>query len=205
MKANTIYTIGYSGFVIDEFIAILKARAITILVDVRSTPYSQYFSDYNKGFLEQRLKDEKVHYRNLANEFGARQDNKRFYSEAGYLDFELFTKSESFLSGMARVKNVMKQGYQFVLMCAEKDPIDCHRSIMVSRAFHDEGYNVIHILPNNENMSQVDIENRLLDMYFPDRKQISLFEDYGCTEDYIQEAYRKQNAVIGYSLKEENS
>lgn len=200
---DTLYSIGYSGFQIKDFIDVLKSKGIVLVVDVRSAPYSQYFSDYNKETLEQRLKKVDIYYRNYAKEFGARQEAKEYYSRAGYLDFELFAKSTPFLSGIDKLKISMEKGYTFALMCAEKDPITCHRAILVSRAFYSAGYKVVHLLPNNTIMAQEDIENRLLKKYFPNRDQLSLLDKNLSAQEYICEAYKKQNATIGYSIEEE--
>ncbi len=80
---DTIYSIGYSGFLISDFISTLQKNKITLLVDVRSQPYSQYFSDYNKENLEQILKSKGIYYRSYAKEFGARQDERKYYSSEG--------------------------------------------------------------------------------------------------------------------------
>ena len=45
---STVYTIGYTGYTINEFINTLRTNEITLVVDVRSQPYSQWYSDYNK-------------------------------------------------------------------------------------------------------------------------------------------------------------
>ena len=54
----------------------------------------------------------------------------------------------SFQNGVNKLIKSMEQGYVFALMCAEKDPINCHRAIMVSRYFSKLGYMVTHIEPN---------------------------------------------------------
>ena len=84
-------------------------------------------------------------------------------------------------------------------MCAEKNPIQCHRAIMVSKVFHFKGFDVIHILPNGKTITQSQLEEELLNVYFPQRKQLSLFQTSNMTdEEYICEAYRLQNKKIGY-------
>lgn len=70
---NIVYTIGYSGFSIDDFVANLKKHNISLVVDVRSSPFSHYFPEYNKDSLEVCLKTHGIYYRNYADEFGARQ------------------------------------------------------------------------------------------------------------------------------------
>ena len=49
---NTIYTIGYTAFPINEFLDVIKHYGIHCVIDVRSSPFSNYYSDYNKDELE---------------------------------------------------------------------------------------------------------------------------------------------------------
>jgi uncharacterized protein (DUF488 family) len=200
---QTIFTIGYSGFTLSDFIETLLDHQISALIDVRSQPYSAYHPEYNKEFLEHTLHEEKIAYRNYAREFGARQTDSRYYSPDGYLDFELFSKSEAFREGVSKLTEGMQAGYRFALMCAEKDPIICHRTIMVARAFYKAGYRVIHLLPGDATSTQEEIELRLLNKFFPGRNQESLFDGEASQAQCIECAYRKQNAEIGYSIEKE--
>ncbi len=202
---NTVYSIGYSGFSIKNFIETLHRNKISLIIDVRSIPYSQYFSDYNKDNLKQALKNSGIYYRNYVLEFGARQEERKYYALEGYLDFELFSKSIPFLSGFNKLVASMNQNYTFALMCAEKDPFNCHRTILVARAFYRAGYKIVHLLPNEVKITQEDIEFRLLQKYFPDRNQITLFSKSISEEEYIDQAYKKHNAEIGYSIEEEKA
>ena len=129
---DTIYTIGYSGFKIDDFVKTLKENGVSVVIDVRSLPYSQFYSDYNKENLSRILEVSKIYYRNYVAEFGARQENRDFYPN-GYLDFEMFARSEVFLSGFEKIKKSMQKGFVIALMCSEKDPIKCHRTILVAK------------------------------------------------------------------------
>ena len=199
---KTVYSIGYSGFKNNEFVETLHMYNVNLVVDVRSKPYSQYFPDYNKEIFEKFLKDEHVFYRNYAVEFGARQTNNSYYVQ-GYMDFELFSQSDSFLNGFDKIEKTLAKGYTPVLMCAEKDPFNCHRAILVSRAFSLAGYHIEHLLPNNETVTQSDIERRLLDFYFPKRYQLSLVDEAKSDDELIIEAYRKRNQEIGFSMGDE--
>ena len=88
-------------------------------------------------------------------------------------------------------------------MCTEKDPIDCHRAIMVARAFSLRGIDVKHILPNGKYQTQQELDERLLDKYFPDRAQLSIFnyDKVISAEENIKLAYRERNKEIGYHLQ----
>lgn len=201
-KMKQIYTIGYTSFFINDFIETLIRYKVTCVIDVRSTPFSQHYSDYNKDTLEIALKNKGILYRNYAHEFGARQENRIFYSNGGCLDFSKFISSEQFLDGVKKVTKGTEKGYTFALMCAEKDPINCHRSIMLGKGFKDLGYNVNHIKADGQIETQCEIEKRLLDMYFKDRQQLSLFSAANDEDSLISECYRKRNNEIGFNLED---
>lgn len=199
---NILYTIGYAGFSIDEFIATLKKHQINVIIDVRSSPYSEYYIDYNKECLENRLKTENIYYRNYAKEFGARQECRDYYNTNGYLDFEMFSKSPVFQAGVLKLCSSVQKGFTIALMCAEKRPIDCHRAILVARAFYEKGYEVIHICPEDILLTQEEIHAQLLDCYYPNRDQFSFFRQATDDSLLLSEAYKKRNAEIGYRLEE---
>lgn len=125
--------------------------------------------------LKYQLHQEKNIYRNYAKEFGARRDNPSEYTN-GIVDFQKTAQSPEFRSGINRVLKGMEMGYRFCLMCAEADPITCHRGILIARKFARNGYEVIHILKNGVE-TQKEFETRLMDKYFPSRNQISFLED----------------------------
>lgn len=202
LMVNTVYSIGYSGFSINDFVATLKRHNISLIVDVRSYPFSSHFPEYNKDALEISLKAHGIYYRNYAYEFGARQDDRNFYCNDGYLDFDVFSKSEPFLQGVNKLCKSMEQNYTFALMCAEKDPINCHRTILVSRAFFERGYNVVHLLSNGATVTHAEINRRLIEKYYPNRHQMTLFGDIQDDDALLEMAYRKQNAEIGYRMEE---
>ena len=199
---DTVYTIGYAGFAMEEFMETLRQNKIALVVDVRSDPHSQWRSEYNMEHIRLVLKQQGIYYRNYAGEFGARQEDRCFYPN-GYLDFELFAKSQQFRHGVEKLVNSMKKDYCFALMCAEKDPFECHRCILVARAFYDMGYRVVHLLPDGGSCTQKDIEKRLLEKFESNRNQSNMFEPMLDEEEYLARAYRKQNAEIGFKPEDE--
>ncbi|MBQ8178149.1 MAG: DUF488 domain-containing protein [Clostridia bacterium] len=198
-----VYTIGYTCLPIDSFVKELQRYGITCLVDVRSIPKSTYFKDFDKETLNLRLNQEGILYRNYAFEFGARQDNHSLYPN-GYLDFEIFSKTENFMQGISKLNAGIELKQVFALMCAEKDPYNCHRCIMVSRFLQDYDFEVYHIVGEDQLVSQKEIEARLVDEYFPNRNQVSLFSENNLSEEEcLVCAYRKRNEEIGFKIEEE--
>lgn len=197
---SVLYTIGYTGCSSPEQMAqVLRERHIRALIDVRSVPYSARFANFDRENLRRIMKEAGIAYGNLAREFGARQENHSFYKN-GRLDFDTFTQSEQFQIGMRKVENGIRQGYAPVLMCAEKNPIQCHRAVMVARPFREAGYRVIHLLPDGGEKTQETLEQELLNQYFPDREQMSLFDGGESPDegDWLRKAYALQNDKIGF-------
>lgn len=192
MGKGILYTIGYSGFYdTADFIAALKKYNIDVLIDVRSMPFSRGFEQYNRNNVEPLLKEKGIYYRNYANEFGARQKERAFYRD-GRLDFAVFAASEQFQEGVRKIEKSVRQNYTVCFMCAEKEPIDCHRAILVSKAFYDIGYQIIHIMPGDKTKTQDDLNLELIN-------SLNFFDQMSCDEkDYLALAYKKQNDKIGF-------
>ena len=190
-----LYTIGHSQHDFEYFSNLLKNNNINYLLDVRSTPYSRYAETYNREHLSELLLGKKITYSYMGKYFGARPGNIELYNEDGCLDFEKVAQSELFIKGMKNVILGLKRGNNIALMCTEKDPIDCHRAILVARAFSLNGVNVTHILPDGKLQTQKELDERLLDMYFPDRAQLSIFNFNNVinVEDNLKIGFHLQN------------
>ena len=90
-NSSMIFTIGYAGTNIERFIQILRENSISLLIDVRSLPKSKYFNYFNDTFPKGSLAKFGIRYENWKIEFGARQDNLKFYTNS-ILDYEKFAQ-----------------------------------------------------------------------------------------------------------------
>ena len=183
-----VYTVGYVSYRPEELISTLRSFGVSCLVDVRSNPHSAYYTDFNAETFSRQVERAGMQYRNYAREFGARQEDPRYYHPEGYLDFSLFTRSAAFEEGVEKLRRGMALGYVFALMCAEKDPMNCHRAIMIGRALKDRGFPVHHILYPDRIETQEELEQRAIG------DQLSFFPP----EQRIEEFYREQNRRIGF-------
>lgn len=200
-----LYTIGHSQHDFEYFSGLLKRNNINHLLDVRSTPYSRYAETYNREQLSGLLREKNILYSYMGKYFGARLESSELYSEEGYLDFEKVIQSDFFIKGMNNVILGLNRGNNIALMCTEKDPINCHRAILVARAFALNGVNVTHILPDGNLQTQKELNERLLNIYFPERAQLSIFSCNNILDDgdYLKLAYKKHNREIGYHIQNE--
>jgi len=184
------------------FISLLNKYGIDYLLDVRSIPYSKYAEQYNKENIRRELNSVNIKYSFMGKHFGARPQNIELYNDEGYLDFEKVRESQDFNKGIENVILGLNQGHRIALMCTEKEPIDCHRAILVARAFEMQMIYAKHILSNGKILTQQQLDEQLLQKYFPDRRQLSLFtyEKQISEEEYLAEAYKKRNVEIGYYI-----
>lgn len=129
---SDIYTIGTSSHDLEDFMALLKRHQITAVVDVRSVPFSRFTPHFNQETIEAALKKVQIAYLFMGSEFGARRDEECCYSGDQVCFSEVY-RLPIFLEGVDRLIQGLKKKYRIALMCTEKDPIDCHRTIMVTR------------------------------------------------------------------------
>lgn len=201
---KTIYTIGYSNHTFDDFLNLLKKYGITAIVDVRSSPYSQRNPDFSKEILKKKLLKEGIHYIFMGPELGARRTETNVYTNS-VVDFEKVRKSDRFLTGISRVIDGVEKGHIIAIMCSEKNPIECHRTVLVARHLSLANYNIDHILADGAIINQSQIDEELLNKYFENYNQISLFGGADNKESCIVESYRKQNRIVGYELKDDDN
>lgn len=196
VMTNTLFTIGYSDRTIDNFIALLKQHKITALGDVRSTPYSSRNPQFNRESLKNTLKSHSIGYVFLGEELGARPSDRSCFID-GKVVYQKIASSVLFKAGLERIEIGVQKGYVLALMCAEKDPLACHRSILICRNLRDRLINIRHIIDHDTTETQAELEERLI-------AQLKLYLDlFGAsdTNALIERAYEIQGDRIAYVEK----
>jgi len=189
---SKIYTIGSSIHTIDEFISLLNKHKINAVADVRSVPYSQHTPQYNKEVLIKTLKGKSIYYLDFSKEFGARRNEEDAYTN-NRVDFKKVIKLPNFIHGIERISTGISKGYKIALLCTEKNPLDCHRFSLVSKALIEKlDINVDHILFDGEILNHYELEkNMLCDLGF----EKDLFDDY---KTLLENAYEKIISKVAY-------
>ena len=124
-------------------------------------------------------------------ELGAQSDDYSCYVH-GKVQYDRLSKTELFRKGLNRVRKGTKV-YRLVLMCAEKDPLECHRSILVARQLEALHITVEHILENGNIESHESALNRLLNQL-----RLAKQDLFRSRDEMIEEAYRVQGERIAY-------
>jgi uncharacterized protein (DUF488 family) len=189
-----LFTVGHSNHPLDTFLELLDQHAITAIADVRSQPFSRYTPQYNRDDLERVLKRRGLSYVFLGEELGARRSEPECY-RGGKVSFERAAKSELFQRGVERLRRGTDR-HRIALMCAEKDPLDCHRSILLARNIKSR-FLIRHILETGQLELQEQLEQRLLIAH-----KLAGQELFRTEEERIDDAYASQAGRIAYAPDE---
>ncbi len=187
-----VYTIGHSTHSAETLIDLLTKHDITAIADVRSKPYSRFNPQFNRENLIPALKNSGIAYVFLGNELGARPEDYRCYAE-DKIQYDLLAQTDLFQQGLRRVaRGAARQ--RIALMCAEKDPLTCHRTILVCRHLVDRGIEALHILEDGCLESHDNALNRLL-------RELGIVEPqlFRSRDELIIEAYSRRGEQIAYS------
>jgi uncharacterized protein (DUF488 family) len=195
-KCNILYTIGHSNHTIEDFINLLKQHGINCAADVRSAPYSRYCPQFNKGTLAASLQAAGITYMFLGKELGGRPKDLSCY-EDGCVDFRRVAERDEFKRGIERLLADISQ-YRIALMCAEKDPLQCHRTILISRHLKKHNIHTKHILADGSVEDNTEAERRLVRIL---KAEPTLFESKKKEIETIEQAYDQQAKRICYQAK----
>ncbi|NVO14992.1 MAG: DUF488 domain-containing protein [Rhodoplanes sp.] len=175
-----VLTIGHSAHSAEAFVALLRRAGITAIADVRSSPWSRQNPQFNREPLQKSLQENGIAYAHLGDALGGRPRETSFYCD-GVADYERMAQAPGFLDGLDRVI-AGAQKYRIALMCAERDPLTCHRCLLVGRALAERGVHVRHVLDDGALVPQSEIEETLLalsgragdDLFAPRAERLAL-------------------------------
>jgi hypothetical protein len=198
LKMKEIYTIGHSNHSIEKFLELLQKYGITAVCDVRSHPYSKYNPQFDYETLKQTLKKHDIAYVFLGKELGARSNDSTCYDSNGKVQYARLVQTSLFDEGIKRLNKGMGS-HRIVLMCAEKDPLMCHRTILICRHLRADDLEIKHILETGYIETQQEAEQRLMEML-----KISKQDLFASPEQLIERAYETQGEKIAYTTENNN-
>lgn len=187
----TLFTIGHSDHEMSALIDLLRRHGVAAVVDVRSQPYSRLHDQFNRETLAAALRQAGIDYLFLGRELGARRDERESYRDH-QARYDLIARLPAFQEGLDRVRREAA-ARRVSLLCAEKDPIACHRMLLVCRNLRSDPIEIRHILADGSLETTAQAETRLLDA--AGVPQSCLFLDRG---QLIEDAYDAQGRRIAY-------
>ena len=160
-----IYTIGHSNDSLEYFLGLLRENGIDTVVDVRRIPYSRYARQFNRKNLESFLREKGIRYVFMGDTLGGKITDPDLLNTRGEMDYTRITRSRRFLQGISRLEELIKNGGTIAIMCAEKDPLKCHRFFLISRYLTGKGYDIRHIM-GYKVFRQKDLEEKITGRLF---------------------------------------
>jgi uncharacterized protein (DUF488 family) len=187
-----VYTIGHSNHAALRFIDLLRDAAIDCVVDVRSTPFSRRNPQFSQKALAASLKDAGIEYWFLGDALGARPQDPDCY-EGGKASYARIAATPAFQEA---IQALIEESHakRIALMCAEKEPLDCHRTILVGRALAQRDTELRHILADGRIEPHAELEDRLLHMA---KEHVDLLSNRDAA---LARAYDRRGQQMAFSL-----
>jgi uncharacterized protein (DUF488 family) len=196
---SAVFTIGHSTHPRGRFIELLRRHGITALCDVRSRPYSRMNPQFNREELERALSAHTIAYRFLGRELGARSDDPACY-KGGKVRYDRLAETDLFKDGLKRVLRGLEEGFRVALMCAEKEPLECHRTILVARHLVALGLDVEHIHADGSLENHTTALAHLMRILHLHQDHLFLSH-----EELLADAYRRQEGRIAYDQADQDA
>jgi uncharacterized protein (DUF488 family) len=193
IAACDLLTIGHSNLAADRFIGLLKNAGVTAVADVRSVPFSRWCPWFSGKALAERLAVESIAYIALGDALGGRPREPELYRD-GVADYEAMAAWPEFRAGLDRVVDATAQ-HRVCLLCAEREPLDCHRCLLVGRALAERGLAPGHIRPDGTIEPHDATEERLIRLV---GGAADLFRDPRAS---LAAAYRRRARAVAARLK----
>jgi uncharacterized protein (DUF488 family) len=193
--SGIVYTVGHSNGTIDRLLGLLRRHDITAVADVRSQPYSRFNPQFNREELTCALKKSGLEYVFLGQELGARSSDPSCYRD-GRAQYSLIAKTPVFERGIARLLEGMER-FQVAILCAEKEPLSCHRSILIARYLHEKNIAIRHILEDGSLEDHETLQVRLMALHGIEETHL-----FHTKDELVALAYEKQAGEIEYSASQ---
>jgi uncharacterized protein (DUF488 family) len=211
-----LFTIGHSNMELQDFLGMLIRHEIKVVCDVRSRPGSFRFPQFNREALEARLISARIRYEFFGDHLGGRPLDPQYYLSDGLVDYFSRRRAPDFLEAVDRMlaisppqnvpvsktaqPNLAKQNMapsNLLMMCAEEDPLHCHRFMLICPAVVQRGTIPVHLRRGGVPETQRDAEDRLLQLHgFADVTSDSLFSQG--REAALEDALRLQSEQYAF-------
>ena len=189
----TLFSIGYATKPLTEFMVQLQSYEVNVVADVRSVPYSAAFHDYHRELLQRALKQQGIGDVYWGKELGPRSTNPAHYDETGRVQYDRLQRADNFLHGIERLLTGLDKALNIALLCAEKDPAFCHRSLLIGHHLaRANALPIQHIGFDGALESQAELEQRLVSLH-------DLEQDlFAAADDLAELAYKRQVQATSY-------
>ena len=193
-SAFDLLTIGHSNHPIDQFIALVHRAGTTAIADVRSRPASGRYPWFSAKRLVETLARQGIAYELMGDALGGRPNDPSLFRD-GAADYAAMAVTRAFRAGLDRVIEAAQRA-RLCLMCAEREPLDCHRCLLIAPALAERGLTVGHILADGTIEPHAATEERLLNIAGEPPDLLS-----GGRAERLHAAYRRRARAAAFRPK----
>jgi uncharacterized protein (DUF488 family) len=201
-----LYSVGHSNHPLADLVRLLRRVGVTAVADVRSQPFSQRHPEFNRPDLETGLSACQIGYAFFGDALGGRPRSRALYDAEGRVDYERVRQSAAFRRGLDGLVRAVEE-HPVAFLCAEEDPLDCHRGLMITPALVERGVIPAHLRGDGSVESTAAMEARLLALTDVGRGILDgLFAATLSDEErreLVAEAYRVHARRKGFRLRPE--
>ena len=159
MPEPVALTVGHGALALDDFLALVAGAGVRTLVDTRSHPYSRWVPHFSRETLRAATADQPFRYRFMGDALGGRPDRRDFYRPDGAADYEAIARQPFYLDGIGRLLDFVREGAA-CLLCAEEDPLHCHRRLLVGKTLLERGITVRHLRKDGAIETEAQVRER---------------------------------------------
>jgi len=140
-----IHTVGHSDHTTAEFIDLLRRHEITLVVDVRSQPYSRWAPQFNRETLAHDLQEAGMGYQFMGDVLGGRPSDPTLYDPGQeHPDYQRVERTPAYQAGIDRLLDLARTA-RVAVMCSEGDHRQCHRHLLITQTLLARGVRALHI------------------------------------------------------------
>ena len=192
-KPRPVHTIGHSDLDRKKFMDRLEQYGVELVADVRSMPHSRHAPQFNQEELAWALGQRGIGYIHMGDELGGRPTEDRLYDEQGRAQYGLMALEPKFQEGVRQLAQTAMER-RLALLCTERDPLKCHRTLLVAPALEKAGVPIVHIAGDGKGVPHKELMGRLTASWGPPR-----LDEPGMTDrQMVDRAVESQTRRVAY-------
>ncbi len=171
----TLHTLGHSRHAIEAFAELARRHGVGVIVDVRGQPYSRFNPQFNRERFRDALAGHGIDYLWFGDRLSGRPKEPEFHGPDGKVLWDKLRRWPALHEGLAEVFE-RAAGARLALVCAEEDPMRCHRRFLLTPPLVERGARVLHIRGDGRIVSEDDLREA---ERAADAGQLNLFDRDG--------------------------
>lgn len=142
--SDTLWTLGHSRHPIERFVELARDQYIGLVVDVRGQPFSRFNPQFNRERFSTALEAAGIDYAWYGRTLSGRPAEPGLRDADGAVDWDAVRAWPDFEADIEEVR-ARARSHRLALVCAEEDPLHCHRRFLLTPPLQAKGAHVMHI------------------------------------------------------------